>query len=182
MRLVLTMIFLLPLTSYACLQLDKSSLKLQWTGYKTATKAGVNGTFTDIKYEGKDQGKDLAELITGSSMQIGLMTPSSGDASRDANLKNGFFKKVGATATAKVKGVERGFVRVDLTMGKKTVEVALKPEIKDGEVELKGTLDILDFGLNGALTSINKVCRALHEGKTWSDVAILVTAKTTACK
>lgn len=183
MRLLLTMLFLLPSLSFAeCLQLQKDSLKLQWTGYKTATKAGVSGTFTDVKYNGKSKGKDLAELVDGAVMTIGLSTPSSGDASRDANLKNHFFKLIGDKATAKVKGLQRGYLRVDLTMGKKTVEVALKPEIKDGEIKMNGTLDILDFALNDAFASISKQCRALHEGKTWSDVAIEVTAKTTACK
>lgn len=183
MRLLLTMLFLLPSLSFAqCLQLQKDSIKLEWTGYKTATKAPVSGTFTDVKYQGKEQGKDLATLVDGATMTIGLMTPSSGDPARDANLKNSFFKLIGETATAKVKGMQRGYLRVDLTMGKKTVEVALKPEIEDGEIELEGTIDIFDFALNDAFASLAKQCRALHEGKTWSDVGIEITAKVSKCK
>lgn len=183
MRFLLTIIFLLPSLSYAeCLRLQKDTIKVQWTGYKTATKAPVSGTFTDIQYKGKEQGKDLATLVDGASMTIGIMTPSSGDPARDANLKNSFFKLIGETATAKVKSLQRGYLRVDLTMGKKTVEVALKPEIEDGEIELEGTIDIFDFALNDAFASLAKQCRALHEGKTWSDVGIKITAKTAKCK
>src|SRR5690606_24738591 len=156
--------------------------KLQWTGYKTATKAGVNGTFENITYSGKTQGKDLGDLIEGASLTMGLMSPKSGDAGRDANLTKGFFKLIGETATAKVTKMERGFVRTDVKLGKKTVEVALKPELKDNVLEMNGTLDLFDFGLGKALTSINKLCRALHEGKTWNDVAVKVTASVTPCK
>lgn len=182
MRKLLTIFFLLPLSSYACIELQKDSIKLEWTGYKTATKAGVKGTFKEIKHTGKTKGKDLKELLTGATLDIAIQTPSSGDAARDANLKNSFFKLIGEQAKATVKKVDAKHVWVDLTMGEKTVEVALAHELEDGELELEGTLDIFDFALNDAFASLNKQCRALHEGKTWTDVAIDVTAKVTACK
>jgi hypothetical protein len=40
-----------------------------------------------------------------------------------------------------------------------------------------GVIDILDFSAGDALSSINKACSDLHEGKTWSDVTIGFTTK-----
>lgn len=182
MRFLLTIFFILPLTSHACLELQKDSIELKWTGYKTAAKLGVSGTFETVKYDGKSTAKDLDTLLVGSSLTMDIQSPKSGDASRDANLTKSFFKLIGKTASAKVKKMDRGLARVDVKLGKKTVEVALKPELKDNKLELTGTLDMLDFAIGDAYKAISKTCRALHEGKTWNDVAIKVTANVTPCK
>lgn len=182
MRYLLTILFILPLTTHACLELQKDSVKVQWTGYKTAAKLGVSGIFTDVKHDGKTTAETIDDLINGASITMNLSTPSSGDASRDANLKNKFFKLIGNQATAKVTKVAKGLARVDVKMGKKTVEVALSPDLKDDILTLTGTLDMFDFAIDSAFASISKTCRALHEGKTWNDVAIKVTANVTPCK
>jgi len=36
----------------------------------------------------------------------------------------------------------------------------------------KGYIDLADFKALGALSSINKACYDLHQGKTWQDVAV----------
>ena len=41
MRYLLTMLFILPITTHACLELKQDSIDVQWTGYKTAAKVGV---------------------------------------------------------------------------------------------------------------------------------------------
>ena len=131
MRYLLTMLFILPLTSHACLELQKDSVKVQWTGYKTAAKVGVSGIFTDVKHDGKTKAETIDDLINGASLTMNLSTPSSGNAARDLNLKDKFFKLVGKQAVAKVKKIDKGLARVDLKMGKKTVDVALVPDLKD---------------------------------------------------
>ncbi len=182
MRLLLTIFFLFPLAGHACLQLQQDSLKLTWAGYKTALKTPVKGSFKEITYAGKTQGKDVKELLNGAVLNIGLLTPSSGDVARDVNLKNNFFKIIGDKATARVTKVDAKHAWVALQMGEKTVEVVLEYELDDGELEMEGTLDIFDFALHDALAALNKACRALHEGKTWNDVAIEVEANVTPCK
>ncbi len=182
MRYLLTMLFILPLTTHACLELQKDSVKVQWTGYKTAAKVGVSGVFTDIKHEGKTKAETIDDLIHGASLTINLLTPSSGNTARDANLKDKFFKLIGKEASAKVNKIEKGLARVSLKMGKKSVDVSLVPDLKDDVLTLSGTLDIFDFAIESAFASISKTCRALHEGKTWNDVAIKVIANVTPCK
>ncbi|MBH47711.1 MAG: hypothetical protein CME71_06035 [Halobacteriovorax sp.] len=182
MRLLLTILFIFPLTSHACLELDQKSIALQWTGYKTAAKLGVSGTFEEVTYKGKTKAKDLAELLVGAQLDMNITTPKSGDASRDSNLKNSFFKLIGKNATAKVTKFERGLARVDVKLGSKTVEVALSPDLSADKLVMTGTLDMYDFAIDKAYKSISTVCRALHEGKTWNDVAVKVTANVTPCK
>lgn len=182
MRFLLTMFFIFPLTTHACLELKQDSIKVQWTGYKTAAKVGVSGIFTDVKHQGKTKAETIDDLINGASLAIKLSTPSSGDASRDSNLKNKFFKLIGNEANAKVTTISKGLARVDLKMGKKTVDVALVPDLKDDVLTLTGTLDMFDFAIDSAFASISKTCLALHEGKTWNDVALKITANVTPCK
>lgn len=182
MRYLLTMLFILPITTHACLELKQDSIDVQWTGYKTAAKVGVSGTFKEITYTGKTKADDVDDLLTGSALTMNLSTPSSGNAGRDMNLKTKFFKLIGNQAIASVKKIEKGLARVDVKMGKKVVDVALVPDLKDDVLTLTGTLDMFDFAIDSAFASIAKTCRALHEGKTWNDVAIKVTATVTPCK
>lgn len=182
MRLLLTIFFLLASSStYARLCLDQESIKLQWTGYKTATKAPVSGSFTNVKFEGKTQATTLNEIIKDATMTIDLTGPISGDPARDTNLTKYFFNLVGKQATATITNINRGYAWANLKLGSKTIEVALRPELVGEQLSLKGTIDLFDFALTQALQSLNKACRALHEGKTWNDVAIEVTAKITKC-
>jgi hypothetical protein len=75
-------------------------------------------------------------------------------------------------------------VNVAITLNNKTIEVPLNYTFENNQLVAKGTIDVFDFSLNDQLKKLNKACFALHEGKTWNDVNIEISATTqnTQCK
>ena len=67
-------------------------------------------------------------------------------------------------------------------MNGKTLDIPLSYEYKNRKLSAKGVIDVFDFAMSDELAALNKACFALHEGKTWSDVAIGIDAEFTSCK
>lgn len=55
-------------------------------------------------------------------------------------------------------------------------DVALEVKLDGNKVTGHGFIDILDFSAVSSLRSLNKACFAKHEGKTWSDAEVTITA------
>jgi hypothetical protein len=87
--------------------------------------------------------------------------------------KNITAKIVDIKADKRVRGKPKtGVMSVAVTMNGITKNVPMNYTFNKGDLSATGNIDILDFSANKALSSINKACFDLHEGKTWSDVAI----------
>lgn len=167
-----------------CILAQKGSVEVAWKAFKTPAKAGVSGIFNDVAYTPTaKEGENFRTLLVGSSVIIDTAKVNSKHEGRDATLFSSFFnvmssKNIEAKITdIKAKKVAKGepkagivYVEIDMNGVKRAVPMSYI--FKDGVFEAKGVVDILDFGAGGALSSINKACFDLHEGKTWSDVEI----------
>jgi polyisoprenoid-binding protein YceI len=151
-----------------------------WKAYKTPLKLGVGGTFKQIDFTVSEGKKALDSLLKSMHVRIDVKSVDSGNAGRDEKLRRDFFARMkGDGITARIVDVlpdlkenDEGVLKLEVTMNGRTVPVMMRYEIEENRLEAEGYVDILDFSANEALRSINKACFDLHQGKTWSDVAI----------
>lgn len=173
----------------ACqVQLDASRpARIEWTGFKTTEKKPVSGSFTRFTVTSnlKQPAKNFERLAKSLSVSADLTSVSSGNQDRDSNLQQGFFAKISDATTVQAKIVklqsERGEMLLSLNGIKKNVpfEIKTKPTDQHLEIEATTTLDVADFGLSGAIASLNRLCSELHKGpdgvsKTWQTVELHV--------
>ena len=160
-------------------QINPKTVTVEWTGYKTPKKIPVSGTFTQVDLKG-GKGSSIIEALKSLSFTIQGTKVDSGDKARDAKIGNLFFGTMGGGQIAgKVKKIEKDYAYVDLSMNKVSHEVPLKLTISGRKVVGVGVIDILDFSGSKSLAQLTKACFAKHEGKTWSEAGVKVTA---ACK
>jgi len=188
MKLTKTLLLTLSLSLWSQFALAKAcfsfnpgkDLKIQWTGYKTPDKVGVSGEFKMIS-GASTQGSNLVESLKKANISI-VTTKDSVDSdksSRDKRLANSFFENTNITGRiSKVTGKK---VTLEVTLFGKTAPIEMNYKINDHQVVAEGTLDILSFSGSKQLAALNKACSSLHKGKTWSDVALKLTAKTHDC-
>lgn len=170
--------------SGGCELSQTGAVEVYWSAYKTAAKVGVNGSFESVEYTpAAKSGENFRSILVGSKVIIDTTTVNSKHKQRDEKLSKFFFgmmseknieaKIVDIKADKRVKNAPRtGVVTIEIEMNKVKKTAPMKYSFSNGVFEAKGVIDILDFSANRALSSINKACFDLHEGKTWSDVAI----------
>jgi len=187
MKKLLLSLLLLGTLGYAktgCVLVQSGNIDITWKAFKTPLKIGVGGKFVTYTYTpAAKEGPNFRTLLVGSTITIDTASVNSGNAPRDAKLVTFFFQKMASqTITGKitdikadtyVKGKPRtGIVTVVLTMNGKSVTVPMRYHYADKAFVAKGIIDLTDFAALDALSSINKACFDLHQGKTWSDVEI----------
>lgn len=165
------------------------AVEVSWTAYKTPSKVGVSGVFESVKYTPiAPIGKNFRSILVGSTVTIDTTSINSKNSGRDDKLIEFFFgeisrknieaKIIDIKADEKVKDAPRtGVVTIEIDMNGELNKVPMKYSFSDGVFSATGVIDILDFSAGDALSSINKACSDLHEGKTWSDVTIGFTTK-----
>jgi len=168
----------------SCILSQDGSVSVSWMAYKTPAKAGVGGMFDSVKYKAiAPEGNNFREILVGSSVVIDTSSVNSNHKSRDATLVKFFFKQMNdSKIKAKIVDIKSdkrmrgkpktGVMSVDVTMNGVTKKVPMSYVFDNGDLSASGHIDILDFSASKALSSINKACYDLHDGKTWSDVAI----------
>ena len=178
-------------------ELEQSGdVNVTWKAFKTLSKIGVQGVFTDVKYTpNKKTAPNFKELFIGSKISIDVSKIDSKHKDRDKTLVAMFFNQLkGGKIEGEIKSIEAdkskngkrpytGTLEVSLKMNGRTLLIPMKYQYKKGDFQAIGTIDIFDFEGNDALRSINKSCFDLHKGKTWSDVNIgfRTTIKATLC-
>lgn len=163
---------------------DQNKSQVSWTAFKTPKKVGVNGKFSKFKLD-TTASKNKLDVIKSAKFTIDSSSVDTGNPDRDKKIVNFFFTKNGKpiTITGKVISVTETETKMLLELQGKSKEVTLKNTMTDEKVTLNGTIDVLEFGLDSNLQAINEACKALHEGKTWSDVNISIeTQLTKTCK
>lgn len=172
---VLSAFFILNIEAYGKCQLK--DVKVQWTGFKTAKKAGVSGIFKNVKLIG-GLGGDGLDALKKLKFEIDTTALESGDAARDLKISKIFFgtMKDGSKITGSIQKVEKGYATARVTMNGVDKDVALEVKLDGNKVTGHGFIDILDFSAVSSLRSLNKACFAKHEGKTWSDAEVTITA------
>ncbi|MHC5202367.1 YceI family protein [Myroides sp. LJL119] len=149
---------------------------LQWTAFKTPEKVGVNGSFTDIKLNGVNlEAPTLEQALQGATFVVVTKTVNTKDPARDQTLVANFFDKMTGNINGFFGDFKDGKVAVHLTMNGKTIEKQFDYTTIENGIQLTGSIDIIsDFAAQGAFDALHEACKALHEGKTWSDVNIVV--------
>jgi len=169
----------------ACEYEQKGDLIVGFKAFKTPLKVGVGGEFNSVEYiNDTKSASDLQTLLSGSKVNINTASVDSANPARDKKLVDFFFKKMGQQgisakiidlkvdkADAKSK-IVTGVVLVEIKMNKITRPAQMKFTYDKGVFQADGFIDLADYKALGALTSINKACYDLHQGKTWSDVEI----------
>ncbi len=157
----------------------KDGSTLAWTAFKTPKKVGVTAKFSDFTINAKNS-KSIEDLLSSANFEINSQSVESGDKSRDAKIQQFFFKKMlsGTKITGKVLKVVDNKADVELTMNgtTKTTSMTMKYDEPASKVNLKGAIDVLDFGMKDSLASITKACFEKHEGVTWPNVDLELTA------
>lgn len=151
--------------------------KIVWTAFKTPEKAGVNGSFDKVALSGlNEEAATLVESLEGAQFEVDVLTVNTDDPARDKTLTDFFFAKLNGNISGSFDAFEDGKVKVTLQMNGVTKQKEFTYEATDTSVRIKGEIDILeDFTAQEAFDSIHKMCKALHEGKTWTDVLLDVT-------
>ncbi|MFN8369515.1 MAG: YceI family protein [Bacteriovoracaceae bacterium] len=169
-------------------QIDSNDIKLEWTGFKTSEKAGVNGTFKKAKFKFKENAKTIEELITNSTATIEAGSIFTNNLARDTNLTMNFFSKIvdSANISGSIKKIQgddkKGTFNLLLTFNKMTNPISMEYVVNKDEIVANGSMDLLTFKADTALASLNQACSELHKGKdglskTWPEVLIKITAK-----
>lgn len=168
----------------SCILSQDGAVVVNWEAYKTPQKVGVGGVFDRVTYTAiAPEGNNFREILVGSSVVIETSSVNTKHESRDDTLVKFFFKEmsdpeikakiVDIKSDKRIRGKPKtGEMRVEITMNKVTKVVPMKYSFDSGELSAKGSIDLLNFSVNKALSSINEACYDLHEGKTWSDVGI----------
>lgn len=147
--------------------------KVTWKAFKTYEKIGVGGSFDKSSFTSSSQDSSLDALLTKSSIIIDTSSINSGNSGRDATLVELFFKVQNIeTIGAKIQSAKEGKAIVDITMNGITKSIPLAYTTNKGKIVAKGVIDLADFGMIPSLSSINKACFKLHDGKTWQDIEI----------
>ncbi len=185
--LLLASILLLPHVAFAECRwsVDKDRIEVTVTGYKFSEKTGVSGKLPGIVIAGPAEGVTSTGLLQKTSFTIDARSINSGDATRDKNLRETFIATMKSPfITGKIlKAAARSRLVAEVTMHGITKEVAFNYQINiNKKLTVTGRINVLDFALQPALSSLAKRCAALHTGpdgisKTWPTIDIVVTAQ-----
>ncbi|WP_345980485.1 YceI family protein [Sulfurimonas sp. HSL3-2] len=171
-----------------CQYKQEGTVDVAFKAYKTPLKIGVGGQFDDVKYiNDVKSAKDLQALLIGSKVTIDTASVNSANEKRDKKLVTFFFDTMAQKGiSAKIIDLKvdkndadsktlSGVVSVDIKMNNVFHEAQLKFNYENGVFKADGFIDLADYGALASLASINKACYELHQGKTWSDVAVSFT-------
>ena len=160
-----------------------------WTAYKTTEKAPVSGGFASTTLSPTKPAPSVVGALSGVTMTIDPVSVSSGNEGRDHTLREKYFgmftpQTEFTAGVVAVKGDDQnGTVDLNIGMNGISKTVAFAYEVAaDGTLTANASIEMMDFGLKAAFDSIHEACKLLHTGsdgvsKTWTDVALTVTAK-----
>lgn len=179
---ILTVLLVTPYISNAettsdCTYSVKSdSVNVKWEAYKSPLKLGVGGQFQSFTLQSQTEGKNIIEIVKGAKFTIDSQKVFTRDPGRDQKIAKFFFSTMtgGKEITGEIKNIVKDSLQVAITMNGKTVVVPMNFTERNGNFKASGHIDVFDFAMQPQLQAINEACKALHEGKTWNDVAIEV--------
>jgi polyisoprenoid-binding protein YceI len=185
MKFITFISILLSTTLFAaeCLTVTNGDVEVKWTAYKTPAKAGVGGALTGFTISKSDSAKTIREIMKSASITIKGDSVNTKNKARDKKIVKFFFQnaKNGGDIAAKVTKMTNKKMEMDLTFNGVTKTIPMSYNVENNVLTANGFMDVLDFSASKSLKAINKACYALHEGKTWSDVALQLVAKFKPC-
>lgn len=168
----------------------EGSAQVRWTAFKTTDKVAVGGQFDQVNVVAGEKSTKITDVLETIKFNIPTASTNTANEDRDAKIVKSFFGAMEATdiILGQVKSAEgdnlAGTCIVYLTLNNVEKEVILNYTVEDATVKLIGEIDLLNFGAEGAITSLNKICGVLHTGadgitKTWSTVELAIEATLT---
>lgn len=152
----------------------KGEPELGYTGYKTAAKTAVAGVLKKFEFK-STKSENFAEFAKSIEINIdsnGIETKPKTPL-RD-NRIIAIFKKEPITAKiVDLQGDEnKGVFKLEITTNGVSKTYDAPYELKDGMLNSKAVIDVLDFNLNETFAKFAEECKALHAGKTWSEAEV----------
>ena len=158
---------------------QKEGSTLSWTAFKTPKKVGVGAKFSDFTITAKNA-KSTDDLLASASFEVNSQSIDSGDKGRDMKIAQFFFKNMlkGTKISGKVLKVSNNVADVEMTMNGATKVISMTSKFDEASSKLivKGALDVLEFGMKDNLAAITKACYEKHEGVTWPNVDLELSA------
>lgn len=168
--------------------------KLGFAAFKFTEKARVEAKFDSFLVLGKPTGKNLSDLARKVKFKIDVNSVNSGNPERDGKIKKFFFGEMRNTSeitgyfrNVKINaGVGQGELIVKMNQQERSIPIQI--HLKEDKLELKGTMDVLQWNGRASIEALNKECSSLHTGtdgisKLWSEVEIFLTTTITKdCK
>lgn len=165
----------------------EGTVAVRWTAFKTNDKIAVGGQFNTVNVTVGDKSTKITDILESIKFNIPTASTNTTNEDRDAKIVASFFGAMDATdmILGQVKSAEgdntAGTCTFFLTLNNVEKEVVLNYTVTKNVIMLKGSIDMVDFGAEDAIASLNKVCEAVHIGsdgetKTWSNVDLEIEA------
>ncbi len=166
---------------------DKKSVVIAWKAFKMPAKVGVGGKLKNFEIKGKLNGKSAADVLKNVFFTISTTGKSvnTKNPARDMKIEKAFFStlKNDGLMVGSFTKVTKDKLIMALTLNGVSKDIPLALSLKKGKLQANGHIDVLDFAMSSQLKALTKACFAKHEGKTWSDVEISLSANfTRSCK
>lgn len=167
---------------------DDGSSEFQWTGYKTSSKVGVNGSFNEMAITGDESSDNAIALLESLSFTMSTATVETSDEARNKKIAESFFGAMEATEmiTGNVKKLsDDGKAVISVTMNGVTADIDGEYTLEDGKFEFTSSVDVSMWSAESALASLSVVCSEKHTGddgelKTWSEVGLMFSTQLTS--
>jgi polyisoprenoid-binding protein YceI len=159
--------------------------QVRWTAFKTSEKVAVGGQFDEVNVTAGEKSTKITDLLPTIKFNIPTASTNTANEDRDKKIVTSFFGAMKTTdlILGQVKSAEgdnkSGTCNVYLTLNNVEKETVLNYTVEDATIKLTGEIDLIDFGAETAVASLNKICEALHTGadgvsKTWSTVELAI--------
>ncbi|PCJ23202.1 MAG: hypothetical protein COA97_12045 [Flavobacteriales bacterium] len=164
---------------------ETAGTQVRWTAFKTTAKKGVGGQFDQVNVTAGEKSTKITDVIQEIKFNIPTSSTNTADEGRDSKIVESFFGAMNQTdiILGQVKSVEgdntSGTCTFYLTINNIEKETILNYVVEDATIRLTGEIDMIDFGAEDAVASLNEVCGPLHTGedgvtKTWSVVELVI--------
>lgn len=165
---------------------NPANTKLDWTAYKFLRKAGVGGTFTEIKVDSPENTGDAKSMIESLSFSIPISSVDTKDQGRNRKIQEFFFGSLSSSEMLTGKVVSLGDNNqavLEITMNEITQEVSGDYTLEGATFTWNTEIDVNEWNAQAGLSALNEECKDLHtdhengdtESKLWPDVTISFT-------
>ncbi len=165
----------LLLASFANAYSVNGDLGVTFTGYKTAAKKGVDGTFKKMDFKHAEN-KNFADFLKSLTVDIDPLSLDTKMKMRNDNVSIIFKNANVANIVAKVveaKGDDKaGTLEVEITMNKVSKKVPFSYKVEKDALMAEGKIDVLEFALEKSFGDFAKKCKGFHAGKTFTEVGL----------
>jgi len=161
---------------------QECDITIGWTAFKFPIfeeRLGVSGVFEDFEYNIINRSDNIIEKLDGASLTIHTNSVNIGGSSEKTNnVANHFFANFTPLIECKVNAIDDQGAHITVTMNTISKEILLKVTFDEEQriLTLSGTLENLnEFKAETALSKLDEVCGAYHQGFVWPDVDLKIT-------